>query len=313
MKSQKEERKVLLILALVFGVIVLATSWILFINNASGVLALVAFLLGIIALIVNRKNKKMLTLVSVAIAVISFVIVLVSQPIYGAVLNDASDSYKGSTAKVSSSKKKKLTNLETLNALAKKSKSTNELYVTDKIKVGQDGDVMPGIYDLQITGGSGNITGERSSTFSGLYINWLGSSLDSGNIEYPSTIRVVLFEGDTLEFTDISKVKFTAVSSTAKNNNKLGIGNYVVGRDIEPGTYKLDTNATMAPEFENLGWEISIYNIDTDNSKEQNYNPGNTDVVVKLKEGEIITTNFDNTQYDVSGDTAKLIFTEVKQ
>ena len=62
MKSQKEERKVLLILALVFGVIVLATSWILFINNASGVLALVAFLLGIIALIVNRKNKKMLTL-----------------------------------------------------------------------------------------------------------------------------------------------------------------------------------------------------------------------------------------------------------
>ena len=172
---------------------------------------------------------------------------------------------------------------------------------------------MPGIYDLQITGGSGNITGERSSTFSGLYINWLGSSLDSGNIEYPSTIRVVLFEGDTLEFTDISKVKFTAVSSTAKNNNKLGIGNYVVGRDIEPGTYKLDTNATMDPEFENLGWEISIYNIDTDNSKEQNYNPGNTDVVVKLKEGEIITTNFDNTQYDVSGDTAKLIFTEVKQ
>lgn len=165
----------------------------------------------------------------------------------------------------------------------------------------------------KLRGGSGNITGERSSTFSGLYINWLGSSLDSGNIEYPSTIRVVLFEGDTLEFTDISKVKFTAVSSTAKNNNKLGIGNYVVGRDIEPGTYKLDTNATMDPEFENLGWEISIYNIDTDNSKEQNYNPGNTDVVVKLKEGEIITTNFDNTQYDVSGDTAKLIFTEVKQ
>lgn len=74
MKSQKEERKVLLILALVFGVIVLATSWMLFINNASGVLALVAFLLEIIALIVNHKNKKMLTLISVAIAVISFVI-----------------------------------------------------------------------------------------------------------------------------------------------------------------------------------------------------------------------------------------------
>lgn len=313
MKTRKEERKVLPILALVFGGIGLATSWMPFINNASGVLAIIAFFLGVIALIVNRKNKKILTLISVAIAVISFVIVLVTQSTYSAVFNDAVKSPKDSAVKVDSSKKEKLTSLETLNALAKKSKSTDELYITDKIKVGKDGDVLPGIYDLQITGGSGNITGERSSTFSGLYINWLGSAMDSGNIEYPSTIRVILFEGDALEFTDISKVKFTAVSSTVKMSNELGIGNYVVGRDIKPGTYKLDTNATMDPEFENLGWDISIYNMNTDSSKEQNYNPGSTDVVVKLKEGEIITTNFDNTQYDVSGDTAKLIFTEVKQ
>ena len=43
------------------------------------------------------------------------------------------------------------------------SKSTDEIYVTDDITVGKKGDVQPGIYDIEVTGGSGNILGTRKS------------------------------------------------------------------------------------------------------------------------------------------------------
>lgn len=116
-----------------------------------------------------------------------------------------------------------------------------------------------------------------------------------------------------LKFSDISKIKLTAVPKTVTMTDQLGIGNYIVGRDIKAGTYKLSTNMTMDPQFDNLGWNISIANIDTGKSRSQTFNPGNQDVAVKLEDGEMITTNFDNTQYGVSSDTARLIFTQVNE
>jgi hypothetical protein len=96
-------------------------------------------------------------------------------------------------------------------------------------------------------------------------------------------------------------------------SNQLGIGNYVVGRDIKAGTYKLSTNMKMDSEYGNLGWSLEIYNDATGDSKDQSYNPDNQDVAVKLTDGEIVTTSFDNTQDGVSSDTARLIFTAVNQ
>lgn len=59
MKPIKEdEKKVLGIIALVFGGIALVTSWMPFINNASAVLAIIAFILGVIAFFINLKRKK---------------------------------------------------------------------------------------------------------------------------------------------------------------------------------------------------------------------------------------------------------------
>ncbi|WP_298649395.1 hypothetical protein [uncultured Granulicatella sp.] len=95
-------------------------------------------------------------------------------------------------------------------------------------------------------------------------------------------------------------------------NNELGIGEYVVGRDIKPGTYKLSTNMNMNPQYKNLGWDIRIYNDSTKKSRQQQFNPGNSDVVVKLEEGEIISTSFHNTDRSVPTDDSRLIFTEYK-
>ncbi len=122
---------------------------------------------------------------------------------------------------------------------------------------------------------------------------------------------MILFDGDILHFSNISKIKFNAVPTKVQTSNELGIGEYIVGRDIKPGTYKLSTNMNMDPQFDNLGWEVRIYNDLTRSTKEQRLAPGNLDVAVKLEEGEIISTSFDNTDHDISSDEARLIFTEL--
>lgn len=199
--------------------------------------------------------------------------------------------------------------LDTLNQLAVLSEDTDEIYVTDDIIIGEDEEIGPGIYDLEITGGSGNVMGERSDVMS-LFINWVAGAKDNdaGN---PSKIRILLFEGDVLELHDISKVKFHAVSEEVEPSKEIGIGEFVVGRDIPPGDYKLSTNVEMDPEFENLGWDITIYNDESGDSREQTFTAVNDDVAVSLKEGEIISTSYDNTDYGSSSDDAKLEFTEI--
>lgn len=201
------------------------------------------------------------------------------------------------------------TTLDALNHIATLSVSTDELYVTGDIVIGENEEVKPGIYDVEITGGSGNIFGERSSIPS-LFINWLGGAEGNGG-DYPSKIRMILLEGDTLELSDISKVKFNAVPEKVEPSNELGIGEFIVGRDILPGKYKLSTNANLSPEFDNLGWDISIYNDENGQSREQTLTSSNNDVVVELNEGEIISVSYDNTDYGSSSDDARLIFTEL--
>lgn len=315
MEKKNNEHKVVAIIAVVVGGIALLTSWMPFINNGSAALALVALILGAISVIINRKNKKVLSLVSIIVAILAFIIVLITQSAYGAAIDSAMDNSSSAdkTGNIVASKtksSKEASFLEEINKLADSSVSTDELYITGKITVGESGDIKPGIYDLEITGGNGNIMGDRSKTYSGLYINWTGASTDSGGTTSPSVIRVILFEGDTLDFSNISKIKLTAVENVSQSN-EIGIGNYVVGRDIPAGTYTLSTNMTMDTEFENLGWNIGIYNEESGDERSQSLNPGNMDVTVKLSEGEIITTSFYNTDDAVPADSAKLIFTPV--
>jgi len=206
--------------------------------------------------------------------------------------------------------KKEKSSVELYNEMAKNSKSTEEIYVTGDVVVGEGKDVKPGIYDLEITGGSGNIFGTRKN-LNKPFINFLAGAPDSSS-HYASKIRIILFDGDVLKFTNISKIKFTAIPEEVQMSNELGVGEYVVGRDIKPGTYKLSTNKEMNPEFKNLGWDVQIVNELTKKGNNQRFNSGNTDVVVKLEEGEIISTMFQASRYDDLIDDARLIFTEYK-
>ncbi|MDB8652248.1 hypothetical protein ACEK81_02685 [Streptococcus anginosus] len=263
------------------------------------------------------KNTKLLLTLFIA----SFMLVACSSN----TASDASDSSKNNpkvetkstseTEDVTSgnedSSSEEETIVDIMNEAAANSKSTDEIYVTGDVVVGDKGDVTPGIYDLEITGGSGNITGTRAAVRA-LFINYIGSAPGSG-MDYPSKIRLILFRGDVLKFRNISKIKFTAVPAKVQMSNELGIGEYVVGCDIKPGTYKLSSNANMNPELTNSGWSIDILDTSTGKTMEQRYNPGNMDVAVKLEEGQIVSTKFDNTDRNISSDEARLIFTELNQ
>ena len=204
----------------------------------------------------------------------------------------------------------KTTKSDPFQELIDNSKSTDEIYVTDDITVGKKGDVEPGIYDIEVTGGSGNIFGTRKSE-NGLYINFVAGAV--GNIgNYASKIRLILFDGDTLQLQDISKVKFNAVPKEVEPSNELGQGEFIVGRDIKEGTYKLSTNVNLDPQLNNLGWSVTIEDLDSNTSKSQEYNPGNTDVVVELKNNQVLSINYSGFDESTKADDAKLIFTEYK-
>lgn len=138
------------------------------------------------------------------------------------------------------------------------------------------GDVKPGIYDLQVTGGDGYVSIKNEKQY--YFYSSFGMSA-------PGTV---------IEFSNISKVKFNAVAKEVTPFNELGIGNFVVGRDIKPGTYKLSSNVSFDGEY-SAKWDIRITNLDTKRSKDQTFDKENSDVAVKLEEGELVTVGLFNT------------------
>ena len=98
-----EERKVLGILAIIFGAIALFGSWMPIINNLSFVIAILALILGLIGLAINRKRPKMLAIIGTVLAVVSMVIVIATQLMYARALNNAAKSVEETVSSVSSS------------------------------------------------------------------------------------------------------------------------------------------------------------------------------------------------------------------
>lgn len=62
-----------------------------------------------------------------------------------------------------------------------------------------------------------------------------------------------------------------------------------------------------------FGRSLTTEDLDSNTSKSQEYNPGNTDVVVKLKKNQVLSINYSGYDESTKVDDAKLIFTEYKQ
>ena len=98
-----EEQRVLGILATIFGAIALLGSWIPFINYLSFFIAIVAFILGIIGLIVNLKKRKTMAIIGTSLAVASVVLFFTTQVLYANVYKEFVREFNRSYSEASAS------------------------------------------------------------------------------------------------------------------------------------------------------------------------------------------------------------------
>ena len=99
----EQERKVLGILAIIFGGIALIGSWMPIINNFSFILAILALIFGIIGFLVNRKRPKTLAIIGTVLSIVSIAIVLGTQAMYAKSLDKLSKDIEQSATSTSSS------------------------------------------------------------------------------------------------------------------------------------------------------------------------------------------------------------------
>jgi len=207
-----------------------------------------------------------------------------------------------------------------------------ELAVTDGVTllVGINGDVKPGLYQVFASESKGGFRLNRDQ-FKGLkhgaYIS-LGIEGDSNLWMVPTSVQLLLFEGDSLVIDRDSTLHFKAITQP-QLSNEIGLGNFIVGIDIAPGKYTLSTNREFSSEEnkQNTGWEFEHCALASNESVPTagyqksclkiaaiNYfNYKDSDVIVDLKEGDVITTDFKNPIFDKSQrqDDARLIFIPV--
>ena len=98
-----EEQGVLGILATIFGAIALLGSWIPFINYPSLFIGIVAFILGIIGLIVNLKKRKTMAIIGTSLAVASVVLFFTTQALYADVYKEYAKEFNRSYMDTSAS------------------------------------------------------------------------------------------------------------------------------------------------------------------------------------------------------------------
>lgn len=99
----KQERKVLGILAIIFGGLALLGSWMPIINNFSFILAILALIFGLIGFAVNRKRPKTLAIIGTVLSVVSIAIVLATQAMYDKSLDKIGKDVEQAVSSASSS------------------------------------------------------------------------------------------------------------------------------------------------------------------------------------------------------------------
>jgi len=146
-ENKLSEKKVLGILAIVFGGFGLLLSWVPIVNNFAFVLGVIALLLGLIGILVNRKNKKVLSVIGTMISIATIALVLFTQSVYLNAIDKASNSFYKQTSVVSndsSSSKYK----------SESDKSSNQPVIKDNKLTKSDYDSIVIGYSLTGVGGT---------------------------------------------------------------------------------------------------------------------------------------------------------------
>ncbi|KXT82236.1 immunity region [Streptococcus oralis] len=115
-QMKPEEQRVLGILATIFGAIALLGSWIPFINYLSFFIAIVAFILGIIGLIVNLKKRKTMAIIGTSLSIASIILFLTTQMLYANVYKEFVREFNRSYREANSSMERDLTD-DTIDSL----------------------------------------------------------------------------------------------------------------------------------------------------------------------------------------------------
>ncbi len=308
---------------ILLSIIAAVGSWLPTTRVIAIVMVIIAIVLGILSLIINLKGPKKLSVLTLLGSLLILIMILITSPVtikgpdfhmslpkfVKKTKEPRSYTYSESTSNEMTGKES-LSTLKTLTDLAQNSKTVETIEVSKYMKVSSTAKVKPGVYDFIVIEGSGNIQGDRANDF-GPFINFLGAQnpLSPG---FPSTIRIILFEGDQLELSGITKIKLVAVNEVKEMTTSLKNGEYIVGRDLKEGKYRLSTNATLNKKYRIIGWGVTIDNLETKTSRTHYLNLENKEPVIDVKNGEIITARFDNTKDGHSGDEDILRLTPVE-
>lgn len=147
--EKKKESIAISLIALIIGILALLLSWVPIVNNLAAIFAVIGFIFGIVAIIVNRKNKKTLAIVGVVVSVISFAIVMATQAYYGAKIDESFKSSNTtsnkSTGKVETSKSEPVKEDSGWDEVTKTFTTKDSVLKIDKVEKAIDLDDKPAL------------------------------------------------------------------------------------------------------------------------------------------------------------------------
>ena len=135
-----EEQKVLGILATIFGAIALLGSWIPFVNYLSFFIAIVAFILGIIGLIVNLKKRKTMAIIGTSLAIASVVLFFTTQILYANIYKNFVREFNRSYREASSSMERDLTD-DTIDSIPEEEEEDSFTWTQEQFDALIEGDL----------------------------------------------------------------------------------------------------------------------------------------------------------------------------
>lgn len=145
-------------------------------------------------------------------------------------------------------------------------------------------DIQPGWYTITSNGGEGNLTSNDDN------LNViLGQTVDDdeGTVD---SYRADLKTGETIEISGFTGAHFEAITSrTAVDSGNLSAGYYKVGKDIQPGRYKIQAVEGSGNLMTNDGEVNEILGTTTDADSGQV-----TNTTVNLVKGQVLQTELES-------------------